>query len=138
MEKDKEYERLKELVKIEADNLRRFATEKELDSLDFNTLDATNIHYCIYGQMTDSCTNDRALDLIEKCCDRVYQKSNTGLGLYKTYDNESAITKYIHSDERLAYYMSPIEKFILLPLNGENAKALIDYLKGENSELIFS
>lgn len=131
-------ERLKELVKIEADNLRRFATEEELDSLDFSNLDSSDIHHCIYGQMTGNCLNKRALELIESCCETVYERKSEILGIRRVYNKECGIIKNIYSDDRLAYYMSPIEKFILIPFNHGNTIALINYLKGEAKELIFS
>jgi len=115
------------LVKQEAKNLKKFATKRELDKLNFDRLVPENAERCIYGQMTGSCWNGRAIQLIEKSCSRVYNEGQEGNSLRDCKLNGSPKKKQRHS------YYSPIEVFIYKDGNMENGanERLIKYLKGE-------
>jgi len=58
---------MKQEVKQEADNIRKFATKEEIAKLDFEALWTPSLKLCIYGQMTGHCHSERAIELIEKC-----------------------------------------------------------------------
>src|SRR5688572_25057638 len=63
-------------VKEEAKKLRKLATKEELNRLDFDYLDPENNRYCVYGQMTGDCMNERADKLITSSCERVYARES--------------------------------------------------------------
>lgn len=130
----KSQDTLKQLVLKEATALRQQATKEELGKLDLNWFDAGSAYSCIYGQMTDSCNSERAQELIVNCCERIY-KTDGGYGAFGRITESSLgespkkLEKYY---DRLDYYCSPIEKYILT-LGKENEeygnKSLISYLK---------
>jgi len=135
-------EELEDLVIAEATKLKQHATKKELDKLDFNTLNSNDNYLCIYGQMTNDCRSERASTLLKKSCERVFKcddehnspRRNPELnGLIKDI-KEKRNTKLFSSDNYL--FWSPIEVFIAQD-NKENNKKLIDFLKGETNKLEF-
>lgn len=54
---------LKEII-----NLKKYATQEELDNLNINKLIPDLNDNCIYGQLTGNCFSERATRLIIKCC----------------------------------------------------------------------
>jgi hypothetical protein len=134
---------IQELVKKEASKLKEYATQEELEQLDFNTLRPYVSYNCIYGQMTGSCYSDRANELILKCAERVYIRTphttfSDGVLAYQTLNGgPHPITD---NRGRCEFYHSPIEVYVIL--NKENSttvnnKMLIDYLQGVTTELDF-
>ena len=132
---------LEQLVIEEANNLKIFATEEELNNLNYETLSGTQSDLCVYGKLTGCCYNERAYDLIRLCATRVYDVvsqvdkiKNGVLGgppteLYNCYDR-----KFI--------YCSPIEKLLFLykpcVINeSDKVKKLVDFLQGKTETLIF-
>lgn len=63
------------LVIEEATALRENATQREKDRLNFINLDPEHFERCIYGQMTGSCYNSRAIELIQKSASKVYNNN---------------------------------------------------------------
>ena len=125
--------KIKELVRIEADNLKRFATEEELDRLHFGRLEASVAKRCIYGQMTGFCYSERAHELIMNCAVRVY---NTPEAI--SHPRLNGKPRVVSGEDRKFEYHSPIEVFIYK--NEANLKRnlnerLVDYLKGKTETL---
>jgi len=120
-----------QLVKEEARNLRKNATQEELDKLDFSYLDPQHTQQCIYGQIAGGCFSDRSVELIKKCASRVYKTQDDG-DIRHSKLNGSPINK------KREKFWSPIEVFI--DQGGENSernnKALVRYLKGETRRLV--
>ena len=54
----------------EIENIRKYATKEEKGKLDAETFDGSMENTCVYGQMTGSCSSDRAKELIAKCIDK--------------------------------------------------------------------
>ena len=125
--------KLVSLVKAEAKLLKKFATIKQINKLDKESLNANSVWECIYGQMTGNCFGNAATELIKLSCKKVYYKNenrkisgNLSRGNILTMDRE--------------LYWSPIEVFIdqdVNTINGNNT-ALIAYLKGETKTLKFT
>lgn len=113
-------EKLIELVIKEAINLRKYATEEELNKLDFVTLDGTHGSFCIYGQMTGSCSSERTSDLQRLCTEFVYGKE------FKL----EPVTKEMN----ITWYSSPIEKFVYY---NKKSLPLVQFLRGEITEESF-
>jgi len=127
-------EKLKELVKEEAKKLRKHATREELYKLNFGNLVPSSQFSCIYGQLTGNCFSNRATDLIEECCDRVYERSSE---ITDSAMNSAILGKSPKRLQRYLYF-SPIEIFIHRPENKTTNNAhLIAYLKGETRKLNF-
>lgn len=109
-------QKLKKLVVKEVLNLRKYATKKEIEKLDLNTLNPEKSNFCIYGQMTGSCFSERAYTLLNKCTEP-----------YSTYlsimDNKSTEKKFYDSSRD----WSPLEFYIFQP--GANIKLLIKLIK---------
>lgn len=125
------------LVIDEAKALRKHATEAEISNLDFNSLKPDTVKECIYGQMTGHCFSERAKELIEKSCKRVY--STTG-SLDSVRLNGSPVGKH-RENEGKAYmfrrntdYWSPIEVFLPKSTDEERLK-LVQFIKGEIESL---
>lgn len=120
---------LKDLVRGEAANLREAITEEEASNLNFANLNASNAFGCIYGQMTGYCYSDRAQNLIESCCQRVFNVVVSGWEAIK----ESILNgppRSINPSDRSSEYFSPIEKFLFFS-TPEEQQNLIKYLKKE-------
>lgn len=114
-------EKLKILVKEEADKLLIHATSEERNNLDFETLNPDHGFFCIYGQMTNSCYSLRARELLEKC----------------TNPYTSMIDKWGYPEKKSFLHgsrdFSPIEFYIVQ--EGSRNYNLISYLKGESKNL---
>ncbi len=122
--------RLNYLVRKEATLLKINATKEEINALDFTTLNPNHKNHCIYGQMTGNCYNSRAIWLIEKCANRVY--NGTLMSVNKLNGNPIDSERY--------EYLSPIELFVYrnrYGINVQNNKRLIEYLKGDIDKLKF-
>lgn len=126
---------MEQLVKKEAKNLKKNATLEEIKKLNFAQLFPQSVSYCVYGQLTGDCNSQRASELINKCCDRVYEAlpytppKNTKLNGKPSGENRSEVN--------MIKYWSPIEVYIQQTGNqgnGNNEK-LIKYLKGESIRL---
>lgn len=137
-------------VTQEIENIKKFATCKEKQNLNFFYFNPYSRYECIYGQLAGSCESDRAIDLIKKCCKR-YCKFNYQNRIYHTekhflYEEiENAIdgnkmpdnfilTVLDHTNERNFDYISLLEAYINLEYaNNEN---VLSYIKGETDELV--
>lgn len=125
------------LVIEEAKNLKKFATQEELNKLDFNQLDSDNRFKCIYGSLTGECSNIRSLELIEKCAKRVYHSPGKG----GPKDSKKLNGKPSKLENRYVgnyTYFSPIEVFIDRVQNSGDLtmnKKLVEFLKGERKIL---
>lgn len=127
----KKLKNLVALVRAEAKNLIKNSTPYERDKLEFADLNTRSSMYCVYGQMTGDCHNDRARELIVASCERVYRRINdANAGIVGNLNGKPT------KEDRYRYW-SPIEIFIDIPenkINGNNER-LIKYLKGETKRL---
>ncbi len=128
--------KLVQLVRKEAENIKKNATKEEISFLDFEMLQSSQSNSCIYGQMTGSCWSKRTAKLIEECTERMYIQNPGESSLNKCTLSSKLISKIkftIHRD-----YYSPIECFIYFSENETNGnnEALINYLKGNTKELV--
>jgi hypothetical protein len=122
---------MRQLVIEEATNLKKHATQAELNKLNFSILNSEHIELCVYGQMTGICFSSRATELMKTCCKRVY--NTDGDSVRDCSVNGSPENKY------RSYFYSPIEVFIDQYRNRENGnnEQLIKFLKGEIDVLNF-
>lgn len=117
------------LVKVEAKNLKKFATKKELNKLNIETFDAKQGGSCIYGQMTGSCYSHRASSLIRKCATRIF--------LTDYNETENILSRKLDGSPKRksrSYFWSPIEVFVYGRGDRTNKK-IISYLKNETKTL---
>lgn len=121
---------LNALVRKEAKNLIANTTPSERARLSIANLVTQSARSCIYGQMTGDCYSERAVDLIELSCEKVYRRDHS--------DRISGVLNGKPTGSYRMAYWSPIEIFIDIPLNqlNGNNKRLIAYLKGETKRLI--
>ena len=112
---------LKALVKDEAEKLKIHATPKEIEKLDFSTLNSHFRSTCPYGQMTGSCWSKRANELLNICTEPYSQD----LDDYEKRENKAYPLNGRH--------FSPIE-FYTTQENSKN-KSLLKFLKGESKTL---
>jgi hypothetical protein len=131
-------EKLKELVRIEADNLRKHASGSELSKLDFDSLDVNNTQLCVYGQMTGFCHSPRAIELIKSSAQEfVFVNEDSGfIELeFENFKNRWIRKEFksVNSVEYSERYFSPIETYIY-QTDAKN-KELIEYLRGETDTL---
>ena len=127
-------------VKHEIEQLKIHATEDEKNNLDFRAFDPYSAFYCIYGQMTGQCTTERAKELMDLSCLRVFKQnilrnkrlnfSNVLEFLNGAYTGQDWINIYYG---RKLIYLSALEGFIALP-EADN-EAIIAYIKGETEIL---
>lgn len=120
-------------VAAEAKALKKNATKKELEKLNFYTLNANHSEKCIYGQQTGNCRSKRAVKLITLCCKKFVQ--NEGFHPRNGFD---AVVKSVNGETsespQTLTYLSSIETYILLPRS--KRKNLIAYLRGERKDLV--
>lgn len=132
--------KLEELVIEEATKLKQFATPEELNNLDYEYLDGNSHWQCIYGQMTEDCRSNRAYELIQKCCQRVYHASSDDCFVGRLNGKPKQLDD---PTNRLAYYVSPIEKFLYKEKPEQyndswKIQRLVAFLKSETDVLNFN
>ena len=129
---------LLDLVVEEAKNIRVHATQEEKDNLDLKTFRGSWVHNCIYGQMTGDCHNDRALELIGKCCTKVCAANRNSTLAYMPSKHEPNINGSPIGLSRFTYF-SPIEIIVQDDIGEDSAYAgkLIDYIQGKTDTLTF-
>ncbi len=135
---------IQELVKKEASKLKEHATPEELARLNFEHLNPNSPRSCIYGQMTGNCYSPRANELVLKCAERVYVSNvsrDSESNAVFTYQTLNGVPHLIENNrDRSEVYHSPIEIYLVFNRENdttENNKVVIDYLKGETTELNF-
>ncbi len=134
------------LAEIEA--LKIHTLPEEVERLNIVFFDPTLAQQCIYGQMTGNCCSLRARDLMDKCCKRQAKRSGS-----LAFERES-LDKVIEGDmingeydgstwkfdtwfhERNYDYMSALETYILTREGREKTEEIINYLKGQQEEII--
>lgn len=124
-------------VEHEVKMLRKHGFKKELERLDFDSLDPHSRYFCIYGQMTEDCKSPRAVRLVNKCCEKVvyYDYGGYNYSNFKNCieDNKSSIKIDKHGRRNLWEYMSALETYI--ESKGAKNKQIISYLKGETNTI---
>lgn len=121
-------EELKTLVLQEANNLKKYATPEELQSLDFEILYPSKPGLCIYGQMIGDCASPRAIELLNLCT-KPYSED---LDVIETPTQQYFPARSGGFGSDYAPF-SPIE-FYICQHGAKNAE-LIAYLKGETTNL---
>lgn len=137
-------------VKHEIDMLKKHATKKELNELNFKTFNPRYPDSCIYGQMTGGCDSGRARVLMNKSCLRIFDfKSHYEEGVDNLMgETYSSIKNKINGDysgqtwnrncdnssTRTYQYLSALEGYICL--KGSKANHIIDYLQDKTNSLI--
>jgi len=130
-------------VITEANRIKEFATVGEISRLDVTDLSPTDIKRCIYGQMTGSCINTRAIELIGKCTQNYFsipdEIMETGemeielnMGKY-IWDDQSLIGFQLDRKRSLFTTISAIEIYILMP--NAKIKELVSFIKRETAEI---
>lgn len=125
-------------VIAEVNNIKKYATKKEISNLDRDKFDAEEPTGCIYGMLAGHCSNDRAQQLIMKCCVRFTRRSvkiDTTFSESKCTINGKvkSLGRNFNTDFNSEYY-SAVEHYILL--RRSKGKRIIDYLKGEKDTLV--
>lgn len=117
-----------DLVKEEADNLKKYATRKEIDRLNFYEVNPHSKTKCIYGQMTGNCISDRAEELIYMCCTNVYDghdgRVDVDIKDAKLIGPPTEHGRFICNFK----FFTPIEKFLYVA-DFSQIKKLVLYLK---------
>jgi hypothetical protein len=136
--------------------LKANATVEELAALDLNYLNPKSSNLCIYGQMTGYCASQRAKELMDVSCIRVWDFTTSEPissrrsqpytfdeikdsinGSYSRQTWEELILTSTDSDWYRDYnYISALEGYICL--TDAKLKPIIDYLKGEIESLEIS
>lgn len=117
---------LKSLVLKEAKNLRKLATKKEIENLNFETFYPKDSQSCVYGQMCNGCFTPRANTLIRNACERVYKTGNIGMAHSELNGSPKGKPR--------AHFWSPIEVYITR-VDKEKQRNLISFIKGERKTL---
>jgi len=124
-------------VRTEVESLKQNATPEEVARLNIEDFNPMNMSKCIYGQMTGSCENKRAKELMDKACVRVTRDDS------RKFENKSfdEVAGKINGEytqqtwkprgwhDRDYDYLSMVEAYIFL--KGSSPKNIMDYLKGE-------
>jgi len=135
---------MRQLVIEEATNLRKYTTQTELKQLSFDKLDTQSRVACIYGQLTGNCDSDRARELMNKSCTRVYGRKNKYMIInsnnwWVATVKDCPVNGPLTEEMKRSYFFSPIEVFIDQPRNKKNGnnEQLIKFIKGEIDILNF-
>lgn len=136
-------------VEYEVKMLKKHATEKELDKMDFNKLNSQHPEFCIYGQITGDCQSKRAKILMDKSCIRVMDigggardllkktfleikkginGKNNGQGWLNDGGDRDHVSLF-GKGSRDYRYLSVLEGYICT--KGAKTEHIIQYLKGE-------
>ena len=109
------YTQLKDLVISEIKLLKANATEEEKGKL------ISPYPLCIYCQLTDDCNNKRGIELMDKCCEKVYNA-----------DDENPV-EFSQAED----FNTPSGLFMDLSVNHTNGNntAIINFLKDETQTL---
>lgn len=130
-------------VMHEIEMLKKHATKKEKEALNFATFDPFYENNCIYGQLTGNCRSERSKKLMDLACKRVMNLDNGANELLNQsfikivskingeYTGQTWIEKY--EGDGYAYrnwsYLSALEGYI--NLSKAKNKQIIAYIKGE-------
>ena len=120
---------MRHAVKVEADNIKKHATQEEINRLEFGILDPKNSKLCIYGQMTGSCFSDRANELVQSCASECHEQYNFEHVPIDAIDTKG-IDWFITPDgvrKTYRHYFSAIEFEIVN--NPDGNEELINYIK---------
>jgi len=127
-------------VMYEIESLRKHATEKEKSKLNFERFDPNSINHCIYGQITGICTSDRAKELIDLGCKRVF--SDNWAEKFKDSQKYQEFIPYLNGEYngqgwykfgRSLTHITALEGYIYA--KDAKIKEIIAYIKGETDKL---
>lgn len=127
-------------VRTEIESIKLHATKKEKSRLNFKEFKPAYSEDCVYGQLTGDCRSERAIELIEKSCVRIWDLSEKNVDIDKIKDASfeeaksflnGAFDKETFGDG--CQYLSALEGYIVLKrANNEN---ILAYIKGETDKL---
>jgi hypothetical protein len=133
----KGFDHLVKLMLEEVNNLKKYASEFELDQLHAGIIIIPmDARMCIYGHMTGNCESERAIELINQCCSE--RISNISF-FKKEYIDLEDFTKNERQDNRSVrksdnYRFSPLESFLWYATE-EEIVSVIHYLNGQSDKL---
>lgn len=121
-------------VKHEIDMLKKYATEEEKYNLNFRRFSSSNVHECIYGQLTGNCSSIRAKQLMDLSCIRVLsdnpiKRNGISFEILKKYINGKYTGQDWEDGDRGLDYLSSLEGYI--NLDDAKNEQIIQYIKGE-------
>lgn len=127
-------------VRTEIEFLKTKLTQKERERLNFRTFNSNERGSCIYGQISGDCRNERAKDLIQECCKRVWHQykhsRSKGITPGSTFTEVRSLLNGGLKPEMIRHnldFISALEGYI--QLKGAKNKEIIDYLKGKTEIL---
>lgn len=121
-------------VSTEIENIKKFATKKEIGNLDFKEFDADDSDRCVYGQMIGDCFRKKAEELIRKCTLVVVANDDVEFGC--TFSDLRNSINGVPTKNNLCGLMrhfSALETYLIL--KGAKNKMVLEYLKGEREDL---
>jgi hypothetical protein len=128
-------------VKKEIRAIKKHSKPEERAKLTYSKFNPDRLTNCIYGQMTGHCRNERAVELIRKCCQRILNLDKVNGTVSKTLrTNPDSIingknAKVIKQGSwNVRQYQSALEGHILV-LGKRKSAPILSYLKGETNKL---
>ncbi len=126
---------LKEIVKGEVENIKKYASPEEIVKLDPNHFSSDDPTECIYGQMTGDCRSYRAMELIGLCCEKVMSTEGLNWQILTECLLNGKPVPIEDPSKRLEMYVSPLESFIHREKYNNAGEKIIHYLKGKTETL---
>ena len=114
----------------EINTIKERATKKEIDRLNFDKFEHTHSGHCIYGQMTGDCGSKRANQLYMKSLDEISKPS----AYANTDENGNDVYTFKDLDLERGNNFTYLESY-LFTCSRKTQKEIIEYLKGESTEL---
>ena len=109
-----------EEVITEIKHIKKYATEVEINRLDFKTFNGFIAKSCIYGQMTGNCHSERATEL---CSKSIHEITIMKDGTVLINENTDTVIR-----------LTAMEKYLFHSSRKQHRK-IINYLKGECDKL---
>ena len=114
----------------EINTIKERATKKEIGRLNFDKFEHAHSGECIYGQMTKDCNSKRANQLYIKSLDEISKPS----AYANTDENGNDVYKFKDLDLERGNNFTYLESY-LFTCSRKTQKEIIEYLKGESTEL---
>ena len=117
-------------VRTELENIKKYATQDQIDELNIKWFNPQRSDNCIYGQMAGDCHNDEAVNLIRRCSVK-YSIKNIDIGTtggVQILDKISKIDYYKYDHLR---HFSLLERFVFQ--HPESNKSVINFLKNKGN-----
>jgi hypothetical protein len=118
--------------------IKENATAEEKDKLILSQFSPNYGVRCIYGLMAGYCRSERAMKLINLCCQRFVKND---VEIVRNNMKFSELQKYVNGNTvgeielRKLHYFSSLEIFILIPKNEKHFKKIFAFLKDETETI---